>query len=165
MKQRLSLWLALAVLATLPLMAQDATLARIHGRVIDPTGMPKNSGTVSLSQDGGKTALYSFPVSAQGDYKGEAKPGTYDVVYRQPETPADKMVDDIPNVKLVANTDTTQDLDMSRKEYIDKMTPEQKQQVEEFKKKNAEILKTNSVIKNLNADSGVCAAEHQGQEV
>jgi predicted Zn-dependent protease len=32
------------------------------------------------------------------------------------------------------------------------MTPEQRKQVEEFRKKNADILKTNSVIKNLNAD-------------
>lgn len=152
MKHRFSLWLALAALATLPLMAQDATLGRIHGHVTDPTGMPKNSGTISLSQDGGKTSQYTFPVSAQGDYKGEAKPGTYDVVYRQLDTPSDKMADDIPNVKLVAGQDTTQDVDMSRKEYLDKMTPEQRQQVEEYKKKNAEILKTNSVIKNLNAD-------------
>jgi tetratricopeptide (TPR) repeat protein len=151
MKHRLSLWLALAALTTLPLMAQD-TLAKIHGHVQDPTGVAKASGTITLSQDGGKTALYTFPVSVAGDYKGEAKPGTYDVVYRQPDTPADKMADDIHNVKLVLGQDINQDVDMSRKEYLDAMTPEQRKQVEEFRKKNAEILKTNSVIKNLNAD-------------
>ena len=41
---------------------------------------------------------------------------------------------------------------MSRQAYIDKMTPEQKKAVEEFKKKNAEIMKTNTVIKSLNSD-------------
>jgi len=41
--------------------------------------------------------------------------------------------------------------DMSRKEYIDKMTPEEKKQLEEFKKKNAEVMSANAQIKNLNA--------------
>jgi tetratricopeptide (TPR) repeat protein len=41
--------------------------------------------------------------------------------------------------------------DMSRKEYIDKMTPEEKKQLEEFKKKNAEVMAGNAQIKNLNA--------------
>jgi len=152
MKRNLKIWLALAALATVPVMAQDANLATVHGHVTDPTGMAKKDGTVSLSLDGGKTSQYTFQVSATGDYKGQAKPGIYDVVYRQPDTPQDKMADDIRNVKLVAGEDVLADVDMSRKEYLDKMTPEQKQQVEEFKKKNAEIMKTNSVIKNLNAD-------------
>jgi tetratricopeptide (TPR) repeat protein len=43
------------------------------------------------------------------------------------------------------------DFDMTRQAYIDKMTPEQKQQLEEFKKKNAEVMAANSKISNLNA--------------
>jgi tetratricopeptide (TPR) repeat protein len=39
---------------------------------------------------------------------------------------------------------------MTRKEFIDKMTPEQKQQLEEFKKKNADAQKANAKIANLN---------------
>jgi len=162
MKRNLTLLVGLAVLAAMPMMGQTTqatdtataapTTAKIHGRVLDPTGTPKSSGTISLSQDGGKSSQYTFPVSSTGDYKGEAKPGTYDVVYRQLDTPADKMADDVPNVKLTLGNDVNQDVDMSRKEYMDKMTSEQRAQIEEFKKKNAEILKTNAVIKNLNAD-------------
>jgi tetratricopeptide (TPR) repeat protein len=39
---------------------------------------------------------------------------------------------------------------MSRKEYIDKMTPEEKKQLEEFKKKNSEVTQANAKIANLN---------------
>ena len=41
---------------------------------------------------------------------------------------------------------------MSRQEYIDKMTPEEKKQLEDLKKANAEALKANSLINQLNAD-------------
>jgi tetratricopeptide (TPR) repeat protein len=40
---------------------------------------------------------------------------------------------------------------MSRKEYIDKMTPDERKQLEEFKKKNAEVMASNAKISNLNA--------------
>jgi tetratricopeptide (TPR) repeat protein len=101
----------------------------------------------------GHTMKYSFPVSATGDFSGDGiAPGTYSVVLRLPETPEGKFVDEIDNVKIVASDDLKQDIDMSRQAYLDKMTPEQKKQVEEFKKKNAEIMKGNAVIKNLNAD-------------
>ncbi len=133
-------------------MAQETT-GKIHGHVTDPTGVPKGSGTISLSTDGGHTSKYSFPVSAAGDFTGEGiAPGTYAVILRLPDTPEGKFVDMIENVKIVAGEDLHQDDDMSRQAYIDKMTPEQKKQVEEFRKKNAEIMKTNSVIKTLNAD-------------
>jgi len=52
----------------------------------------------------------------------------------------------------VAAQDVLQDIDMSRKEYIDKLTPEQKKQLEDLKKHNAEAMKTNELVKNLNAD-------------
>jgi tetratricopeptide (TPR) repeat protein len=45
---------------------------------------------------------------------------------------------------------------MSRKEYIDAMSSDQKKQAEEFRKKNADALKANAVIKNLNADLKTC---------
>jgi tetratricopeptide (TPR) repeat protein len=133
-------------------MAQTPT-GKIHGHVTDPSGMPKGAGTVSLSTDSGKTAKYSFPVSATGEFTGDGiAPGTYTITFRLPETPADKVVDQIDNVKIEAGEDLKEDVDMSRQAYIDKMSPEQKKQLEEFKKKNAEIMKGNSIIKNLNAD-------------
>jgi tetratricopeptide (TPR) repeat protein len=39
---------------------------------------------------------------------------------------------------------------MSRKEYLDKMTPEEKKALEEYKKKNAEVVSANAKIANLN---------------
>lgn len=134
-------------------MAQTNATGKIHGRVTDPTGVPKGAGTVSLSTDGGHTSKYSFPVSATGDFTGDGiAPGTYSLILKLPDTPEGKFVDLIENVKIAAGEDLHQDDDMSRQAYIDKMTPEQKKQVEEFKKKNADIMKSNAMIKNLNAD-------------
>ena len=143
---------AVALLSAVMAVAQTPT-AKIHGHVTDPTGVPKGVGTVSLSTDGGHTLKYSFPVNSAGDYTGDGiAPGTYMVVLRLPDTAEGKLVDHIDNVKIAAGEDIKQDVDMSRQAYIDQLNPEQKKQVEEYKKKNAEVLKGNQVIKNLNAD-------------
>jgi tetratricopeptide (TPR) repeat protein len=151
MKRNLSLWLGLLAFALTPALAQAPT-GKIHGHVTNPTGAATNNGSVSLSTDGGHTSKFTFPVDANGDYKGEAPPGTYTVVYRMPDTPPDKMIDSIDNVKVVNGQDVQQDVDMSRKEYIDKLTPDQKRQLDELKKHNSEAMKANEVIKNLNND-------------
>jgi len=62
------------------------------------------------------------------------------------------MVDSIENVRLLTGQDILQDIDMSRKAFLDALTPEQKKQLEEIKKKNSEAMKANEVIKNLNSD-------------
>jgi hypothetical protein len=131
MKRTIPLWLGLLAFSLSPTLAQSpsAPTGKIHGHVTNPVGTSTTSGTVSLSNDDGHTDKYSFPVDANGDYKGEANPGTYMVVYRAPDTPKDKMVDSFPNVKIVAGQDIVQDVDMSRKEYIDKLDPEQKEAV------------------------------------
>ena len=163
MKRSISLWLGMTAVAGLlafalaPANAQQAAPAagatgKIHGRVINPTGQPQAGGSVSLSTDGGATLKVSFPVSDTGDYTGEAPVGTYMVVYRAADTPAGKMVDSIRGVKIAAGEDTAQDVDMSRQEYLDKMSPEEKKQLEELKKTNADALKANTVINQLNAD-------------
>jgi tetratricopeptide (TPR) repeat protein len=161
MKRSISLWLGLTVatglllLGLAPANAQQAPAAatgKIHGRVINPTGQPQGGGTINLSTDGGVTMKYTFPVSDTGDFSGEAPPGTYMVVYRAADTPAGKMVDSIRGVKITAGEDTAQDVDMSRQEYIDKMSPDEKKQLEDLKKANSEALKANAVINQLNAD-------------
>lgn len=160
MKRALSLWLGLAAAGLLtlvlaPAQAQQApagNTGKIHGRVINPTGQPQGGGTVSLSTDGGVTLKFTFPVDDSGNYSGEAPAGTYMVVYRAADTPAGKMVDSIRGVKVVVGEDTAQDVDMSRQEYIDKMTPEEKKQLEDLKKQNSEALKANVLINQLNAD-------------
>jgi tetratricopeptide (TPR) repeat protein len=168
MMQRTHIWLRLALafsiagvltLVTLPAGAQTgaAGSGKIHGQVLNPTGAPMTNGTVSLYAGGMSSptqeAKYTFPVDANGNYKGDdVAAGTYTVTYRQPDTPKDKVVDQIDNVKVVPGQDTLQNLDMSRPDYIAKLTPEQRKALEEAKAKNAAALKENAQIKNLNAD-------------
>jgi tetratricopeptide (TPR) repeat protein len=160
MKRIISLWLAapaaLLAVALLPANAQPspaaATTGKVHGHVTNPTGQPQGTGSVSLSTDGGNTLKYTFPVDSNGDFSGEAPPGTYMAIYRAPDTPAGKMVDDLPNVKVVGGQDVAIDIDMSRQEYINKMPEDQRKQLEDLKKSNAEALKANVVINHLNAD-------------
>jgi tetratricopeptide (TPR) repeat protein len=133
-------------------MAQQPT-AKIHGRALDPAGVALKDGIVTLSDDAGKTAKYTFHTDADGNYTGEGiAPGTYTIIYRNPETPPDKVVDEFMDVKFAAGADVTQDFDMSRPEYLAKLTPEQRKALEDIKAKNSAVLKENSQIKNLNAD-------------
>jgi len=153
--------LAALVALTLPLIVPHARAqtapGSIHGLINDPTGAPVKGGTVSL-YPGGLTspteeAKYTFPVSDDGTYHGtNVAPGSYSVIYRAANTPADKVVDQFDNVRIVSDQDTEQNFDMSRPAYLLKMSPEQRKQIEELKQKNAAILKENAKIKNLNGD-------------
>ena len=163
MKRTLSLWLCLAgagffALPLAPVEAQTsaAGTGTIHGRVINPTGQPQVGGTVSLSTDGGATLEYTFIVTDSGDYTGEAPQGTYMIVYRATGTPAGRIVDGIRGVEIVAGQDTAQDVDMSRQEYINKMSPDQRKRLEVLKTTNAEALRKNEVINVLNEDLRTC---------
>ena len=167
MKRNLSLWLGLLGLALLPAFAQTPAppptgpTGTIHGHVTNPTGASQSGGTISLIKvgmasgpglAGSKEDKGTFPVDANGDYKGQAAPGSYSIVYRSPGMPEDKQADKIDNVKIVEGQDVLQDVDMSRQAYIDALPPEQKKQLEDLRKHNSEALKANEVIKSLNAD-------------
>jgi tetratricopeptide (TPR) repeat protein len=166
MKRRISLWLSLPAavgllaFALMPALAQQtpapaaagAAMGKIHGHITNPTGQAQPGGEIGLSTDGGATMKFTFQVDDNGDYTGEAPPGTYTVIYREKDTPPGKMVDDLPNVKIIAGQDITANIDMSRPEYISKMTPEQQKQLEELRKQNASALQANKVIASLNAD-------------
>ncbi|MGA7523811.1 MAG: carboxypeptidase-like regulatory domain-containing protein [Acidobacteriaceae bacterium] len=148
--------LAALIAAALPLAAQTAT-GKIHGQVTDPTGAAITGGTISLYPGGMASptaeAKYTLNVDATGAYKGDdIVPGTYTMVYRKADTPKDKVVDQIDGIKVVAGQDTEANDDMSRPEYIEKLSPEQKKAIEEIKAKNAGILQANAQIKNLNGD-------------
>jgi hypothetical protein len=135
---------------------------KIHGHVTNPTGASQTGGTVTLigvdraASGPGLSAQTSdkgaFPVDANGDYTGLAAPGTYSVIYRTAGMPPDKQADKIDNVKIVLSQDVLQDIDMSRQAYIDALPPDQKKQLEDLRKHNADAMKANEVIKNLNAD-------------
>lgn len=156
MKRTFPLWLGLLAFAVLPALAQtpasNKPTGKIHGHVTNSTGVTITEGSISLSTDGGHTSKYTFPVTASGDYAGEALPGTYSVIYRAPNTPPDKLVDEIDNVKIVAGQDVLQDDDMGRKEFIDKLSPEDRKHLAELKEKNAAIMKSNETVKVINAD-------------
>jgi len=155
MKRTISLWLGLLAFAAVPVLAQAppaGPTGKIHGHVINPTGAEQAGGTISLSTDSGRTSKYTFNVDQNGVYSGEAAPGTYTLVFRQKETPPDKMVDSIENVKIEAGQDVNVDDDMSRQAFIDKLPEEQKKQLEDIRKHNSEAMKANEVIKNLNSD-------------
>jgi tetratricopeptide (TPR) repeat protein len=139
------------------MMAQAAPAAApgtasIHGHVTSPLGMAITVGEVRLTTDRNPNSTsrkweYTFPLDASGDYKGTGiKPGNYlGVLFQNNNT-----VDFMP-AQLAAGEDKTVDFDMSRKEYIDKMDPAQREQYEALKKQNAEIMSKNAKIENLNA--------------
>lgn len=168
MKRTLSLRLSLPALAGLlafalsPVFAQQPAaqqMGKVHGQALNPTGQPQTNGTVSLVTGSGTESKYVFPVGPDGNFSGEAPPGTYNLVFRAPDTPPGQMVDEITNVKIIAGQDLEQNIDMSRPEYLAKMTPEQRKQLEEIKKANASALQANAVIKRLNADLKVVSED------
>jgi tetratricopeptide (TPR) repeat protein len=132
------------------LLAQGT--ASIHGHVNNAAGQPLTTGVVKLTTDRSSAPkdrkyAFSFPIDQNGDYKGTGvTPGNYVViVYLE-----DKSLDFNDSVVLAAGDDKVVNFDMTRKEYIDKMTPDEKKQLEEFKKKNADAVANNSKIANLN---------------
>ena len=132
--------------------APAGPVGKIHGHVTSVTGFPANNGSISLSTDGGPTSKFTFPVDAHGDYKGEAAPGSYTLVYRAPDTKPGQWVDSVKGIKIVVDQDVAADDDMSRAEFINALSPEQKKQLEEIKKKNSEAVNANKVINAINAD-------------
>lgn len=142
---------ALAMWMVPQMRAQDT--ASVHGHVQNPVGQPITSGTVQFSHDmtGGawkdKKITNSFPIGQDGNYKGSGiAPGDYIVAV----VTQDKSID-FQQVTLKTGDDKTIDFDMSRADYIAKMTPEEKKEIEAYKAKNAAAAETNKKIANLNA--------------
>ncbi len=124
----------------------------IQGLVIGPTGVPQNGGTVSLSTDGGVTLRYNITVSPKGDYTGRVPLGEYTLVYRLPDTPEGKVVDFIHSVVILAGKGTTQNVDMTRQEYLDRLSPEQQEHLRQMKESNEKAAVANNIIASVNAD-------------
>jgi len=152
-----SVGLAACLALVLALAAQSGWAqpapASVHGHVNNAIGAPLPKGQIKLTQDRSadeKSRKYTntFDVDSSGNFKGTGiAPGTYlAIVFVD-----DKSVDYLDNVTFAAGEDHPLNFDMSRKEYIDKMTPEEKKQLEEYKKKNSEATAANQKIANLNA--------------
>jgi tetratricopeptide (TPR) repeat protein len=154
------LWLAAALMAPLALHAQQQT-GSLHGHAQDPAGTPLANAQIQVSTDG-KNAKYTFTADANGDYKGDnIAPGTYVVTMfiKGPNDAALKPVDRFENVKIDAGANVAQDFDLSRPEYIKKLSPEEQKQLADMKSKNAGIQKENAQVKNLNADLATARAD------
>ncbi len=118
-----------AALLGVVMLAQPGRLvaqgtASIHGKVTNPAGMAVANAEVRLTTEKNPNTAnpkfdYSFPTDAGGNYKGaDIKPGTYMAVVYQGANHVDFMP-----ATLAAGDDKTIDFDMTRKEYIDKMSP------------------------------------------
>jgi tetratricopeptide (TPR) repeat protein len=149
--------LAASLLAICVMMNPSSLLAQatasMHGHVQNAIGQPVPKGDVKLTTDRSsdpkaRKYAYTFPLDQNGDYKGTGiAPGNYVAIVFQD----DKSLDFVDSVVFAANDDKIVNFDMTRKEYVDKMTPEEKKTLEEYKKKNADAVANNSKIQNLNA--------------
>jgi tetratricopeptide (TPR) repeat protein len=140
-----------AISAAAPAIAQNAT---VHGKVINPAGQPVTDGHVKFTKDITLPAkerkfLNTVPTDAHGDYKAaDITPGDYMVVVEEQGKDVDYTGQP---VTIKAGDDKTVDFDMTRPEYTNSMTPEQKKALEEYKKNNAAAVDANKKIANLNA--------------
>jgi tetratricopeptide (TPR) repeat protein len=154
---KLSTTLATAVLLLVAMAHPARSVAQgtasIHGHVNNAAGMALPKAEVRLttdrtSQPADRKYQYTFPVDATGDYKGTGiAPGNY-VVFVFAD---DKSVDFNESVVLANADDKVINFDMTRPEYLAKMSPEDRKALEEYKKKNAEIVAGNQKIQSLNA--------------
>jgi tetratricopeptide (TPR) repeat protein len=142
----------LAIVLTASVYAQAPAGASVHGHVNDAIGNALPNVVVKYTTDKQSEAKdrkypFSFTADANGDYKGTGLPaGDYLSVVFKGDVQADYQL-----VTLKNGDDKTVNFDMTREEYIKAMTPEQKAQLEEFKKKNAAATSANAVIGKLNA--------------
>jgi len=131
---------------------EERDIGWIHGLVTGPTGVPQKGGTVSLSTDGGVTLRYNITVSPKGDYTGRVPLGEYTLVYRAPGTPEGKVTDFIHGVVIFPGKGTAQDVDMTRQEYYDRLSPEDQEKLRQMKESNIKAEATNKMIASINAD-------------
>ncbi len=141
---------AIAIVVAAPASAQNT--ASVHGHVNDAAGTPVGSADVKFTTDKTSEAKdrkypYSFPTDASGNYTGTGiPPGDYLVVVVK-----SGVQEDYQMLTLKSGDDKTLDFDMTRAEFVKGMTDEEKKALEEYKKKNSEVVNANKVIAQLNA--------------
>jgi len=142
---------AVVAIGAAPAIAQDAT---VHGKVTNPAGQVVTDGKVKFTKDISappKERKYTniTPTDSKGEYKTtDVPPGDYMIVVEEQGKDVDYTSSP---VTLKAGDDKTVDFDMTRPEYINSMTEEQKKALEEYKKNSAAALSENKKIANLNA--------------
>jgi len=150
---------AVVAMGAAPAIAQNAT---VHGKVVNPAGQAVTDGKVKFTKDISappKERKFTniTPTDAQGNYKAaDVPPGDYMLVVEEQGKDVDFTSQP---VTLKAGDDKTVDFDMTRAEYINSMTPEQKKALEEYKKNNAAAVDANKKIANLNATLATVRAD------
>jgi hypothetical protein len=141
-----------AMFLVAPALAQNAGTT-VHGHVTNPAGQNFTNGTVKFTKDTSEAFkdekfTNTTTTDTDGNYKVTGvTPGDYFVYVLQ----GDKTIDRLDLSVKSSDTDKTLDFDMTRADYVKNMTPEQKKELEEYKKKNAEVVSANQVIGKLNA--------------
>ncbi len=142
---------ASAALLSSPLLVAQEQPASIHGHVQNPAGQAVIAGQIKITKD--IHAAYKdekFTNTADLDKEGnytikDVAPGEYfGYVVVGDKTP------DQQHFTVKAGDNATVDFDMSRADYMAKLSPEEKKQIEEFKAKNAAVTAGNKQIANLN---------------
>lgn len=135
----------------LPQAYADGATGSIHGHVQNAAGITIGNGDVKLTKDStpSETSQYKYdlPVDSDGNYKSSGiEAGTYSAVFFQ----GPKLVDVLSRVKVDVNQDTAVDFDMTRQEFVDKMTPDEKKDLAAYKAKIAATSAENARIAGLN---------------
>lgn len=141
-----------AALASAPAMMAQAGAVKVQGKVINMAGEPISKGQIKFTTD------------VHSDYKDEkfskvvdVKDGGYSV---DDVAPGDYLVWLVQNDKTVDRAEVTikagepaktVDFDLSRADYLAKMTPEERKAIEEYKAKNASAVAANKQVAGLNA--------------
>lgn len=126
--------------------------ATVHGHVQNAAGQALTSGEVKLTTEIHKPyADEKFSNTATIDKDGNytvsgVAPGEYFGYVVVNGKAADQL-----HFTLKAGDNSQEDFDMTRAEYIAKMTPEERKSLEEFKAKNAAAVAGNKQIANLNS--------------
>jgi hypothetical protein len=134
-------------------VARGQQTAAISGYVRNPIGQPLANGDVKLSTDRTSPAKdrkyqYQLVIDSSGNFEGVGiAPGNYVAVVFQ----NGMSVDFINNLSLVAGEKTLVNFDMSRKEYLDTLTPEERKRLEEYKTKYSAAILSNANTQNANA--------------
>ncbi len=133
----------------------QAAGATVHGHINNAAGQPLTTGDVKFTKD--RTVATAdlkfaanmiFPIDANGNYTATGiGSGDYFVFITQGAT----IVDRLDLTVKATDTNITLNDDMTREEYMKSLTPDQRKEIEEFRKKNAAATSANVVIGKLNA--------------
>jgi len=128
-------------------------MGSIVGQVTNPTGQPQSGGAVSFIRlGGGMYAIETLKVGYDGSFTGRVPPGRYKAIYNQAGMGPDQETDQVDMIEVAAGQTTRVDIDMSREEFVSKLSPEKQKQLTDMKAQNASAISANQVIRALNAD-------------